>query len=183
MIWKTLSSEYLYRDKWLNARKDVCERPDGQIVEPYYVMEYPDWAVGFPVTEDGRIVLTRQYRHALGEISIEMPGGCVDDTDATPEDAVRREMLEETGYAFEAVHYLGRTSANPSINSNLMHMYVATGGRLIQEQNLDHNEEIVVFTVSFEELYQLIEEKRIVQSMHMTAILYALQYLGKLKLG
>lgn len=180
LTWKTLSSEYLFKDNWLRARKDRCERPDGTIIDPYYVLEYTDWVTALPVTTEGKIILVRQYRHALGEVCLELPGGCVDDTDASLEDAIRREMLEETGYSFETVHYLGRTSANPSTNSNLMHMFVATGGKKVQEQHLDANEEIDVVEVSFEELQQLIDEKRIVQSMHMNTIFYSLRYLDKL---
>ncbi|QEC69918.1 NUDIX hydrolase [Panacibacter ginsenosidivorans] len=181
LTWKTLSSEYLFKENWFTVRKDKCEKPDGKIIDSYYVFEFPEWATGFPVTEDGKIILVKQYRQALGEVCIEIPGGCVDDTDATPEDGIRRELLEETGYAFETVHYLGRTSANPSTNSNLMHMFIALGGRKIQEQVLDHNEEIEVFEVTMDELLQLLEERRIVQSMHMTTIFYALRYLDKLK--
>lgn len=180
LTWKTLSSEYLFKDNWLRARKDRCQRADGKIIDPYYVLEYMDWVTALPVTSDGKVILVKQYRHALGEVSIELPGGCVDDTDAALEDAIRREMLEETGYSFETVHYLGRISANPSTNNNLMHMFVATGGVKVQEQQLDHNEEIEVMEVSFDELIQLIEEKRIVQSMHMSTIFYALRYLDKL---
>jgi 8-oxo-dGTP pyrophosphatase MutT (NUDIX family) len=126
--------------------------------------------------------MVRQYRHALGEVGIELPGGCVDKTDENFEDAIRRELLEETGYAFESAHYLGKISANPSTNSNLMHMFVATGGRRIKEQDLDENEQIDVLEISFEELITLIEEKRINQAMHISTILYALRYLGKLTL-
>ena len=180
LTWKTLSSEYVFKDEWLTARRDRCERVDGTIIDPYYVMEYADWVTALPVTKEGKIILVRQYRHALGEVSIELPGGCIDSTDASPEDAIRREMLEETGYAFETVHYLGRISANPSTNANLMHMFVATGGQKVQEQQLDENEEIEVMEVSWEEFLQLIEEKRIVQSMHMSTIFYALRYLDKL---
>jgi len=183
MKWKTLSSEYVYKDNWFTARKDRCEKPDGHIVENYYVLEFPEWATALALTEEGRILLVRQYRHALGEECIELPGGCVDDTDATHEDAIRRELLEETGYAFETVHYLGKTSPNPSTNNNLMHMFIATGGRKVQEQKLDENEEIAVEEVTMEELYELIEGKRIIQSMHMTTIFYALRYLDKLKLS
>ncbi|BAV05703.1 8-oxo-dGTP pyrophosphatase MutT, NUDIX family [Filimonas lacunae] len=179
--WKTLSSEYVYKDNWLTARKDKCETPDGKIIEDYYVLEYTDWATALPITEDGKIILVKQYRHALGETSIELPGGCIDDTDATIEDGIRRELLEETGYAFEKVHYLGRTSANPSTNANLMHTFVATGGKKVQDQHLDANEQIEIMEVSWEEFLQLVDEKRIVQSMHMTAIFYALRYLDKIK--
>lgn len=181
LSWKTLSSEYLFRENWFTVRKDVCEKPDGKIVDPYYVFEFPEWATALPITEEGKIILVKQYRQALGEVCIELPGGCVDDTDATAEDGIRRELLEETGYSFETVHYLGRISANPSTNNNLMHMFVAIGGKKIQEQVLDHNEEIEVFEVTMEELQQLIDEKRIVQSMHMTTIFYAMRYLDKLR--
>lgn len=179
--WKTLSSEYLHKEPWLTVRKDVCEKPDGKIVDPYYVFEFSEWVTALPITEEGKVILVKQYRQALGEVCIEIPGGCVDDTDATFEDAIRRELLEETGYSFETVHYLGRISANPSTNSNLMHMFIAKGGKKIQEQQLDHNEEIEVFEVTMDELLQLVDERRIVQSMHLTTIFYALRYLDKIK--
>ncbi len=180
MKWKTLSSEYVYKDNWFTARRDRCERPDGKIIEKYYVLEFPEWATAFAITEEGRILLVKQYRHALGEECIELPGGCIDATDATLEDGIRRELLEETGYSFETVHYLGRTSPNPSTNNNLMHMFIATGGIKVNEQKLDDNEEIEVYEVSMEKLQELLEGKRIIQSMHMTTIFYALRYLEKL---
>ncbi len=132
------------------------------------------------ITDDGKILMVKQYRHALGEECIELPGGCVDSTDVTLEDAIRRELLEETGYAFEKVHYLGKTSPNPSTNNNLMHMFIATGGRKVQGQKLDENEEIEVMEISMAELQELMEGKRIIQSMHMTTIFYGLRYLDKL---
>ncbi len=178
--WKTLSSEYLFKDTWLTARKDKCERPDGKIIDPYYVMEYPEWVTAVAITKENKILLVKQYRHAADEVSIEIPGGCVDSTDNTFEDAIRRELLEETGYSFETVHSLGRTSANPSTNSNWMHMFIAMGGHKIQEQDLDPNEQIEILEFSFEELMQLVEEKRIIQAMHVTTIFYALRYLNKI---
>lgn len=179
--WKTLSSEYLFKETWFTVRRDVCEKPDGKIVEPYYVFEFPEWATAFPMTEDGKIIMVRQYRHALGEVCIELPGGCVDPEDATHEDGIRRELLEETGYTFDEVHYLGKISANPSTNSNLMHMFIAKGGKKVQEQQLDHNEEIEVIELTMDELLQLIEERAIVQSMHLSTIFYALRFLEKIK--
>jgi 8-oxo-dGTP pyrophosphatase MutT (NUDIX family) len=178
--WKTVDSTYIYQDNWFNARKETAQKPDGSLVSPYYVLDYTPWVTALALTEDNKVILAVQYRHALGEVGYELPGGCVDATDADLETAIRRELLEETGYAFETVHYLGRVSPNPSTNANLMHMFIATGGRLMQAQALDANEEIEVLLISIEELIQLIEEKRIVQSMHLSTIFYALRYLGKL---
>jgi ADP-ribose pyrophosphatase len=132
------------------------------------------------ITEDNQVVLVKQYRHALGEVCIETPGGCVDVTDANYDEAVKRELLEETGYAFDEVHYLGRTSPNPSTNNNLMHLYLLRGGKKVQEQELDHNEEIEVITVSLDELKAMVERNEIVQAMHVTCIFYALNKLEKL---
>jgi len=176
--WETLSSEYLARETWFTVRRDTCKRSDGKIVNNYYVFEFPEWATAFAVTEEGKILMTRQYRHAINEVCIELPGGCVDATDKSYEDAIRRELLEETGYQFADVVPLGKISANPSTNSNLMHMFLATGGKKVKEQSLDDNEEIEIIELSFDELKQLIDENKILQAMHMSTIWYALRKLG-----
>ncbi len=181
MKWKTLSSEYLFNDRWFKVRKEICETPSGKIVDPYYVYEFPTWVGAFPVTEDGRIVMVRQYRHALGETIIEIPGGCVDDTDKDFQEAIARELLEETGYSFSSYEYLGRISPNPSTNTNLLHMFLAKGGKKVAEQLLDENEEIEVVLLSIDELKQLLRENKIIQSMHVSCIMYALERLNELK--
>lgn len=181
MEWKILSSEYLFNDLWFKVRKDKCITPQGKIVDPYYVYEFPDWVTALALTEDGKVILEKQYRHALGAVDMEIPGGCVDDTDKDYEEAIARELLEETGYSFSSYEYLGKVSANPSTNTNLMHMFLATGGKKVAEQELDHNEEIEISLVSMDELKQMLKENKFVQAMHVTCIMYALERLGELK--
>ena len=183
MEWKILSSEYLFSDLWFRVRKDKCITPEGKLVDPYYVYEFPDWVTALAITEDQKIVMVRQYRHALGETCLEIPGGCVDDTDPDFQTAIARELLEETGYQFSDYHYLGRTSANPSTNNNLMHMFLATGGRKIADQKLDGNEEIQVELYSIEEVKKMLRDNQIVQAMHTTCMLYGFQRLGVIDLG
>ena len=179
--WELLSSEYLLKDTWARVRKDTCVRPDGHIVSPYFVYEFPTWVTVAGITEDNKIVMVKQYRHALGEVCIETPGGCVDDTDSELEKAAAREMIEETGYIFSTYEYLGKTSANPSTNNNLMHMFLAKGGKKIKEQSLDKNEDIVVVLYTIEELKGILKEQKIMQSMHVTCLFYALHKLGEVK--
>ena len=180
MKWKTLSSTYLFNDRWFKVRKEVCETPAGKIVDPYYVYEFPTWVGAVPVTEEGKIVMVRQYRHALGETLFEIPGGCVDDTDKDFQDAIARELLEETGYSFSTYEYLGKISPNPSTNTNLLHMFLAKGGKKVAEQLLDENEEIEVVLLSIDELKILLRENKILQSMHVSCIMYALEKLNEL---
>ena len=143
--------------------------------------EFTEWVAAVPVTEDGKIVMIKQYRHAYGDTCIEFPGGCVDKTDKDFTEAAKRELLEETGYSFTDFKPLGVISPNPSTNNNLMHMFLATGGKKVSKQLLDQNEEIEVELFTIDEVKQLIRENKIIQAMHVTCFLYAMEQLGQLK--
>ncbi len=178
MKWKTLKSKILFKDLWFTVRQDTCERPDGKIVAPYYVYEFPTWVCAVAITEEGKVVMEKQYRHGIGLTAFELPGGCVDDTDASLEVAIARELMEETGYSFSHYEYLGKTCANPSTNNNWMHMYLATGGKPTGKQHLDENEDIELHLMTLDEIKTLLQENKIIQSMHVTALHYALQKLA-----
>jgi len=176
-----LSSEYLFKDLWFTVRKETCERPDGKIVSPYYIYEFPTWVTAVAITKDGKFIMEKQYRHAIGLTMTEIPGGCVDDSDASLEEAIARELKEETGYVFDHYEYLGKTSSNPSTNNNWMHMYLATGGEKRVHQELDDNEDIEVILMTVDEVKELLRKNIILQSMHATALFYALEKMGELK--
>ena len=172
MNWKILASEYLYRETWFTIRKDICETPGGKIVNPYYVYEFPTWVSALAITENNKVVMVRQYRHGIQDTIIEVPGGCVDATDKNYEEAIARELMEETGYEFKNYQYLGKISPNPSTNNNWMHMFLATGGRKVKQQQLDHNEEIEVELLDIDELKSLIDQNKIIQALHVCTIMY-----------
>jgi 8-oxo-dGTP pyrophosphatase MutT (NUDIX family) len=178
MNWKLLKSEYLFKDLWFTVRKDTCERSGGQIVDPYYVYEFPEWVTAVAITKEVKFIFERQYRHAAGVTMLEIPGGCVDPGDASLQDAIARELKEETGYTFKAYTYLGKTSANPSTHNNWMHFFLATEGEKTDKQNLDQNEEIELVLLSLDEVKTLLRNQEVVQSMHVTALFYALNQLG-----
>ena len=58
-------SEYLIQDQGLSLRTDTCQLPNGRIVAPYYVLEYPPWVNIVALTQDHQVVLVRQYRHGI----------------------------------------------------------------------------------------------------------------------
>lgn len=178
MKWKTLSSDYLFKDTWFTVRKDTCERPDGKLVSPYYVYEFPTWVTALAFTKEGKIIMERQYRHGIQETSYELPGGCVDDSDTDLESAIARELMEETGYRFRSFEYLGKTCCNPSTNNNWMHMFIAREGELVSHQELDENEDIEIHLLELEEVLDLANSGQIIQSMHITALFFALQKLA-----
>lgn len=180
MKWKVLESEYLFREPWLTVRRDKCEMPDGKIIPAFYVNEYPDWVNAVAITKSGEVLMVKQYRHGMGEESIELAGGVVDEGE-TWQQAMHRELLEETGYKFESLEYLAKVSANPSTTNNFTHLFLATGGEKIAELSLDHLEDLEVLTMTLEEMKDLVKQNKIMQSLHVNCIFYALFHLGELK--
>jgi ADP-ribose pyrophosphatase len=179
MKWKTLSSEYLVRHPYFTARKDKCETPEGKIIEAYFVVELPTTACAVPITEDGEVLMIKQYRHPLGEVLLELPGGFID-INELPEVAMARELMEETGYRFSSVEQVGKIAANPGVLDNFTSLFLARGGKKTSEQNLDHNEDIEVVTIPLDELKKLFLENKIVQSLHANCIFYALKRMGEI---
>jgi len=180
MKWKTLSSEYISQHIYFTARRDRCQREDGTLIDPYFVVELPASATALAFTEEGKIVLVKEYRHPLNEVILETPGGFIDEGEDFAE-GMKRELLEETGYAFTNIEPLGKVAANPGLLNNYTGLFLATGGKKIREQQLDHNEEIEIVLVTVEELVELLLKQEIVQSLHVNCIFYALLKMGKLK--
>ena len=154
--------------------------PNGNIIPAFYVNEYPEWVNALALTKEGKVVMVKQYRHGIRQTSMELPGGVAEEGESM-EEAVRREMREETGYEFGKLEYLGKISANPSTTNNLMHMFLATEGEKKAEQELDETEDLEVHLISMEELKRLVRENSILQSLHVNCIMYALLHLGELK--
>jgi len=177
MNWKTISSEYLSKHIYFTARKDVCERPDGQIVDPYFVVELPTSVCAVALTENDEVILVKQYRHPLEETLLEIPGGFIDEHENS-EKAVARELLEETGYEFSAFTFLGRVAANPGVLNNYTDLFLATGGKKVASQQLDANEEIEIILLPLTEVKELLMKNEFKQAMHVACLFYAFEKLG-----
>ncbi len=179
MKWKILSSEYLSKHQYFTARKDRCETPEGEIVEEYFVVELPVSVCAVALTKEGEVLMVKQYRHPIEESILELPGGFVDPNE-TPAVAIARELQEETGYSFSTFTELGKVAANPGVLNNYTYFFLAEGGIKTGEQLLDPNEFLVIEKISLADLKKDLMDNKIVQSLHMNCIFYALQKMGKL---
>ncbi|GLR15541.1 NUDIX hydrolase [Portibacter lacus] len=171
MEWKVLSSKYIAKDPpWFTTRVDKVELPNGEILDNYYVLEYPDWAIALALTEDDKFIFVEQYRHAYGTVSMELSAGVIDDDDPDPLFAAKRELLEETGYGGGQWEFFAKTCANPGTHTNTAFIYLAKGVKRIKDQDLDRTEDINVKLLTKEDVLGLLEKNEIVQSMHSTAL-------------
>ena len=162
--WTILKSEYLIRRPWLTARRDHVRFPDGRENPEYYVLEYPDWVNVIAITKDGHFVMERQYRHALGRTSYELPSGVMEQGEE-PLEAIKRELLEETGYGGGEWRHLMDISANSSTMNNMTHCFLATGVEKISEPHLDDTEELEVYLLSREKVWELLKTNQFVQAL------------------
>jgi ADP-ribose pyrophosphatase len=178
MSFKTLSKEYLSKHVYFTARKDSYETDTGKIVDPYFVVEMPDCALAMAFTAEEEIIFIEQYRHPIGQLSIELSGGFIDDNEPK-EIAVARELLEETGYSFTEIIYLGKTYSNPGVLTNVTHLFLAKGGIKIAQQSLDDNEEIKILLKSVEEVKGMMANNEIRQSMHELCLYKGFEYMNK----
>ena len=162
--WETVSSEYIFRRPWLTVRHDKVKLPDGRINPEFYVLEYPDWVNVIAITEDGHIVMERQYRQGLGKTCYEIPAGGMEKGE-NAEEAARRELEEETGYGGGEWKEIMLISGNCSTTSNLTHCFLATGVRKISAQHLDSTEDLSVCLLTLDQVRMLLTEDRIRQSL------------------
>jgi ADP-ribose pyrophosphatase len=149
----------------------VLEEPSRTRGQPHYVIQGPDFVVVVAVTEQGQILLVRQFRVAAATVTLELPAGHVDPGE-TPEQAARRELLEETGYEAEAFKLLGTLSPSVARFTNRMWCFFAANARPAAAASTQR--EAGVDLVLYERgVRALIEEKEFFSAPSCAALLLA----------
>jgi 8-oxo-dGTP pyrophosphatase MutT (NUDIX family) len=177
--WSTLSSRVVHADRWINLRADRVVTAGGAVLDPYYVLDYPDWAHVVAITPDDRLVMVRQYRHGVGAIGLELPGGGVDPADPDIRAAAERELLEETGYVGGAVTHVASLSTNPATHTNHVHFFLATQAVPATAPDPGFGEELAVELVPVATVLDGLSTGLVSQAMHVAGLFLALRQYGR----
>lgn len=149
--WEVAERSVALDHPWVRMIIDTLER-DG-VRKPYYYLESPADAVAVvALTGDGHMLLTRQYRHPVGAVIYDIPGGRSDPGE-DPLEGARRELREETGYEAGHLELLGRINPFPGSLKVTMNLYFARD-LAPGTQNLDEGEELEVHMLPFEDVFQ-----------------------------
>jgi ADP-ribose pyrophosphatase len=171
--WRILASDYVIDTRFLRLRKDTIELPDGTIIGDYYVRDSRGFIIVFPVAEDGRVVLVRQYKHGIARELLELPAGAIDPGEEPSQTAIR-ELAEETGYVAESMQFVHSFVTDPTNSNSIAHVFLARNVKKTAEQDLDPTESIAVELVTLERLRDLVRDGTIDSMPHVAAIYFVL---------
>jgi 8-oxo-dGTP pyrophosphatase MutT (NUDIX family) len=152
--WETLEEQDVSPNKYYPVFKQTVKIHDGSTVDNYFVSKLPDAAMVVAITPAKELIMVRQWRQGMKEITLELPAGQNDRR--TPIDAARGELHEETGATTSTLYPLGTIGLVPPKCSLRMHGFFCYTDEIVGEQDLDPNENIEIVKVPLKELDSLL---------------------------
>ncbi len=163
----------VYKNKYFSIEEKSFNGKDGG-TSIYNYMKVGLTVSILPVLNDKKIILERQFRHALGKYIYEIPAGH-GETGEDPKTAAARELEEETGYKAGRVRFMFKAFVSPGFSTELLHYFVADNLQKTKT-NLDKDEDIEIFEVSFEKALDMIKNNEIESAMSINSILFYLKF-------
>ncbi len=166
--FKRLERRLVYKGSIIDYYRDTIAVPNGNIVEWDFIGHNGAAAV-VPVTDDGKLLLVRQYRNALDRYTLEIPAGGLNQGEPTKQ-AAARELEEETGYKSDDLELLISVNTTVAFCNEKIDIYVARNLKT-SKQHLDEDEYIDVRAMAMDELERMIYAGEIMDSKTVAAIL------------
>ncbi len=160
--WKILKETDVSPSKWFPVLQHTVKLPNGTIIDDYFISPMGNVVMVLPITSKNEIVLIKQYKHALGEILIELPAG-FQQKGKTLEESALAELEEEVGIKTTADNliFLGKTANNPTKTTHVTFGYLAKNLEFNSKQNTEITENIEILKVSPNEALEMIKRGEI----------------------
>ncbi|HEX7976294.1 MAG TPA: NUDIX hydrolase [Anaerolineales bacterium] len=173
--WEIKSSSTVFKNGFFEVIQDQVLQPDGEPGTYATVNIRPGVSV-LPVDDEGYVYLIREFRYALGRDSVEAVAGALRDGEQ-PEEAARREVLEELGISADEWTSLGQIEEDTALVRSRGYLFLARGLSFGQPRQ-EKTEEIRTLKMSFEEAVRQVMDGVIVHSPSAVLILKALLTIG-----
>ncbi|MGL4348091.1 MAG: NUDIX hydrolase [Chlamydiales bacterium] len=165
-VEKIYDGELISVVKHVISRQNTYENSDRQI---YECVVHPQAVTMVPLTNDGKLILVRQYRYCIDEILLEFPAGNISPNE-DPFVAANRELQEEIGYKAETLILLESIFSSPGFSDEYLHIFLAkdlTPSQFIAEDTF----EIDVVTLTLDEMYRKIKNHEIIDAKTLCGVL------------
>jgi ADP-ribose pyrophosphatase len=166
----TLSRRELWQGSVGRFGEEDIRLQDGREIT-LAILQHPGACAVVPLLDDGRVVLLRQYRHAVRETLWEIPAGKLDRAESH-EACALRELQEETGYRASELSSLGSVCITPGYSDERIHLFLARGLRA-GPQSLEANETLTCSELPFEQALRMAEDGEISDAKSVIALLRA----------
>lgn len=166
---KRLKRELKFEGKIINFYQDTMEI-DGDHTVVWDYIQHKGAAAVVPITDDGRILMVKQYRNALERNTLEIPAGCLNTEDEPGVVCAKRELEEETGYRSDNLEWLITLRTTVAFCNEKIEVFVAKN-LIPSKQNLDDDEFIDLKAYTIEELKKKIFTGEIEDGKTISALL------------
>ena len=170
--WEKLSSKPVGDYRIFTVRTDEKLSPRTGAKHDFFIIDCVDWVNILALTPQRELVMVEQYRHGSNTVELEIPGGIMDRTDASPVHTGVRELREETGYEGEHARVLGDVFANPAIMSNTCHTVLIENCALKHPVEWDSGEDMLTRLVPLAEVPSLVATGKIKHPLVIVALYY-----------
>jgi ADP-ribose pyrophosphatase len=167
------SVEKKYQGRLFSFEVEDITLPNGRSTEAA-IVRHPGSTGIVPLTDDGNVVMTYQYRHAVGEYLLEIPAGTMEQQES-PLACAQRELEEETGFTADEWVKMATVHIVPAYSDEVIHVFLARGLRL-SHQHLDEDEILQVVEYPWDEVMQLLQEGTITDALTILALHQAQSY-------
>jgi ADP-ribose pyrophosphatase len=173
MTYEILHTETIYHGRAFDVRRDEIRLPDGKTAR-LEIVDHTGAVTLVPVDDQKRVLFVRQYRHAAGEVLLELPAGMVEPGEL-PLDCARREIREETGMAAGRIELIGEYYLAPGYSTEFMHVYLAAD---LHPDPLpgDADEFISVEAIPIEVVLRMVEDGKIHDAKTLASLMLAKRY-------
>lgn len=159
---KPLKESRIWQGRLLDVWQDEVLLPNGKTATREYI-RHPGAVVIFATTEQGEILMERQFRYPARQSFWELPAGKLEKNE-DPLKAAQRELLEETGFASENWQHIGKIHIAIGYSDEIIHVFTAQNAHKIAPQHLDENEFLNVHLLSKPQLKEWIQIGKITDS-------------------
>lgn len=168
--WRVLAKRVLLeRPPWFTVGAQDVELPDGTVLRDYNWIQMRSFAIVVPLLESGETILARSYKLGVGEISLSLPAGYLEDGEE-PVDGAKRELREETGHEATEWISLGRYVIDGNYGSGAMYAFLAKGARKVCEPDSGDHEEQELVVLPFAEALAKLRSGEVAQQSTAAAL-------------